>query len=51
VKQGFLPARTDVAPPPGFPKPGELHILPMNVKAILQQDEARKQKFAELFGG
>jgi iron(III) transport system substrate-binding protein len=51
VRQGFLPARTDVAPPPGFPKSGDIKIMPMNIKAILQQDDVRKQKFAELFGG
>ncbi|HWK47268.1 MAG TPA: ABC transporter substrate-binding protein [Stellaceae bacterium] len=51
VKQGFLPARTDVAPPPGFPKPGDLKIMPTDLKEVLRQDEGRKQQFADLFGG
>src|SRR5437868_7875855 len=31
ARQGFLPARKDVAPPPGFPKPSELTILPLDM--------------------
>jgi iron(III) transport system substrate-binding protein len=51
AKQGYLPARKDVAPPPGFPAPEAVQIIPIDVPAYLQTDEANKKKFAELFGG
>lgn len=51
AKQGFLPARTDVAQPPGFPAVNELNIIPVDLKAAASQDDAMKKKFAELFGG
>ena len=51
AKQGFLPARKDVAPPPGFPAVDELNIIPVDLKRAASQDEAMKKKFAELFGG
>lgn len=51
AKQGFLPARKDVAPPPGFPTVDELNIIPVDLKRAASQDETMKKKFAELFGG
>jgi iron(III) transport system substrate-binding protein len=49
--QGFLPARNDVAPPPGFPKPGELTILPLDTAAATRETQALKERFTQLFGG
>ncbi|HKF73144.1 MAG TPA: ABC transporter substrate-binding protein [Stellaceae bacterium] len=49
--QGFLPARTDVAPPPGFPKPAELTILPLDIAAATRDTQALKERFSQLFGG
>jgi iron(III) transport system substrate-binding protein len=51
AKQGFLPARKDVAPPPGFPAVGDLNIIPVDLKSAARQDEAMKKRFAALFGG
>jgi iron(III) transport system substrate-binding protein len=51
VHQGYLPARRDVAPPPGFPRLDAIRILPVDIPAYLATDEANKRKFAELFGG
>lgn len=51
ARQGYLPARRDVAPPPGFPRIEQIRILPVDVPAYLATDEANKRKFAELFGG
>lgn len=51
AKQGFLPARKDVAPPPGFPAVDTLNIIPVDLKNAASQDEAMKKKFADLFGG
>jgi iron(III) transport system substrate-binding protein len=49
--QGFLPARTDVAPPPGFPTPAELTILPLDIAAARRETQALKERFSQLFGG
>lgn len=51
VRQGYLPARRDVAPPPGFPRIEASRLLPVDVEAYLVRDEAHKKRFAELFGG
>lgn len=51
AKQGFLPARKDVAQPPGFPAVNELNIIPVDLKRAASQDEAMKKKFVGLFGG
>jgi len=51
VRQGFLPARTDVEPPAGFPKPAELRILPLDMGRTLQETGELKARFSKLFGG
>lgn len=51
VRQGYLPARKDVAPPPGFPPVEAIKIIPVDIEAFLTKDEANKKRFAELFGG
>ena len=51
VAQGYFPARKDVKPPPGFPDVSALRILPVDIAALLKQDERNKKRFAELFGG
>jgi iron(III) transport system substrate-binding protein len=51
ARQGFLPARKDVAPPPGFPPVDELHIIPVDLARAMREDEALKKHFSELFGG
>lgn len=51
AKQGFLPARTDVAPPPGFPKPGDVALLPLDTAKTLKGVGAMRDRFSELFGG
>jgi iron(III) transport system substrate-binding protein len=51
ARQGYLPARRDVAPPPGFPPRAAIRILPVDLPGYLANDEANKRKFADLFGG
>jgi iron(III) transport system substrate-binding protein len=51
VSQGFLPARTDVAPPPGFPKTADLHILPVDLAKTAADADLLKRQFTDLFGG
>jgi iron(III) transport system substrate-binding protein len=49
--QGFLPARQDVEPPPGFPAVKDLKILSISTKRIMEREDELKRKFSELFGG
>jgi iron(III) transport system substrate-binding protein len=49
ASQGFLPVRTDVPPPPGFP--ASLHLLPEDIGRILGEEDRIRQEFADLFGG
>lgn len=51
VAQGFLPARTDVAPPAGFPKTSDLHILPVDLAKTAADADLLKRQFTDLFGG
>jgi iron(III) transport system substrate-binding protein len=51
ASQGFLPARSDVAPPPGFPKPTNLTILPLDMGSATREASALKERFSRLFGG
>ena len=51
VAQGYLPARRDVAPPDGFPKLGDVKLIPIDVPAAISTDAANKKAFADLFGG
>ena len=51
ARQGFLPARRDVAPPPGFPKPDELKLLPIDDAKVMKDAAALKRRFSEIFGG
>jgi iron(III) transport system substrate-binding protein len=51
VAQGFLPARTDVAPPAGFPKTSDLHIMPVDMAKTAADADLLKRQFTDLFGG
>jgi iron(III) transport system substrate-binding protein len=51
VNQGFLPARTDVAPPPGFPHTADLHIMPVDLAKTAADADLLKRQFTDLFGG
>ncbi|MBZ8133431.1 ABC transporter substrate-binding protein [Afifella sp. IM 167] len=51
VGQGYFPIFDDVTPPEGYPKVGTLKILPTDAEALLKDDQANKERFAELFGG
>lgn len=49
--QGFIPAMPGVNPPPGFPKPEEVKLMPYDPAQALKDDTANKQSFADMFGG
>ncbi|KAA0010794.1 ABC transporter substrate-binding protein [Billgrantia pellis] len=50
-QQGYLPALDSVEPPPGFPARDEIRVMPLDAERALEQAEAHKQRFSELFGG
>ncbi|MFI0473828.1 ABC transporter substrate-binding protein [Halomonas sp. HMF6819] len=49
--QGYLPARDGVAPPDGFPARDTIELMPVDTAQALEQEEALKARFSELFGG
>jgi iron(III) transport system substrate-binding protein len=51
ARQGYLPARKDVTPPPGFPRVDAVRIMPVDLEGYLANDAAHKKRFVDLFGG
>jgi iron(III) transport system substrate-binding protein len=51
VTQGYFPIIEDVAAPEGYPEPASLNILPLDAAALMADDQANKETFADLFGG
>lgn len=52
ARQGFLPADPSVAPPPGFPDPAGIRLLPLDAeRASGPEGEAALRRFAALVGG
>ncbi|MBZ5488511.1 ABC transporter substrate-binding protein [Halomonas aquamarina] len=50
-RQGYLPARGGVAAPEGFPERESIELMPVDINQALDQEEALKARFSELFGG
>jgi iron(III) transport system substrate-binding protein len=50
-RQGFLPADPTVAPPPGFPDPRGIKILPLDAARAAREQEEILRRFAQLAGG
>jgi len=48
-RQGMMPARAGVAPPPGFPKLGSFKLLNVDADRALDAVEADKKRFSSLF--
>lgn len=51
AEQGYLPAREGVTPPEGFPERDSIRLMPLDVARALEEAEAHKRRFGELFGG
>ncbi|WP_045389983.1 ABC transporter substrate-binding protein [Falsirhodobacter sp. alg1] len=51
VAQGYFPVRADMSAPEGYPEPSTLTILPADPAVMLEEDQALKMEFADLFGG
>ncbi len=50
LDMGYIPARNDMALPAGFPPRSEIKLMDFNPAIALEQAEANKQKFADIFG-
>lgn len=48
-RQGMMPARAGIAPPPGFPKLGSFKLLDVDADRALDSLEADKKRFSSLF--
>ena len=48
--QGYLPAHPDIAGADHFPSAADITILAVNPLTLLENDEAMKREFADLFG-
>jgi iron(III) transport system substrate-binding protein len=49
-RQGFLPADPTVSPPPGFPDPKTIRVMPLDARRALAEAEAVQRRFSGLFG-
>ncbi len=50
ARQGFLPADPSVAPPPGFPAPETIRVMPLDPRRALAEAEAVQRRFIGLLG-
>ena len=50
TSQGYIPARDGVVLPVGYPDRSEIKVLPYGAAAALANDQANKDRFAEIFG-
>lgn len=50
AEMGYMPLRRDVPPPAGFPALEEIKVLSVDTALLVEQREADKERFNELFG-
>lgn len=50
-RQGFLPADPETAPPPGFPDPRSIRVMPLDAARAAREQEEILRRFAQLAGG
>ncbi len=50
LKQGYLAAHPDVAPPAGFPNRQAIKLLPFDAKKALSSEQASRKTFSDIFG-
>jgi len=51
LKQGYLPARSDIGVPAGFPKRADIRLMPFDAAKTLNENEANKKRFSNIFEG
>ncbi|MEP4999858.1 substrate-binding domain-containing protein, partial [Pseudophaeobacter sp.] len=50
LEMGYIPARNDMGVPAGFPARADIKLMDFDPAVALQNAEANKAKFAEIFG-
>ena len=48
---GYLPAHPDITPPQGFPARDEIKLIDFDAAQALENDQADKERFIDIFGG
>jgi iron(III) transport system substrate-binding protein len=51
AEMGYLPAHPGITPPEGFPSLTDIKLLDFDPAKALEDDQANKMKFSEIFGG
>ncbi|PRD44045.1 Fe(3+) ABC transporter substrate-binding protein [Phyllobacterium phragmitis] len=51
LEQGYLPAKASVGRPAWLPEGTQVKIMSIDTQKVLQQTDADKKRFSELFGG
>jgi iron(III) transport system substrate-binding protein len=51
LEQGYLPARLDIGRPHWLPEDVEVNVMSVDIDAVVETVEERKQQFSTLFGG
>ena len=51
LEQGYLPARSDIGVPEGFPKRADIRLMPFDAAKTLRDNEANKERFSKIFEG
>jgi iron(III) transport system substrate-binding protein len=51
LKQGYLPARSDIGVPAGFPMRADIRLMPFDAAKTLRDNEANKKRFSNIFEG
>jgi iron(III) transport system substrate-binding protein len=51
LEQGYLPARSDIGVPEGFPKRTDIRLMPFDAAKTLRDNEANKERFSKIFEG
>lgn len=51
LEQGYLPAKESVGRPSWLPEGTKIKIMPIDTQKVLQETDADKKQFSEVFGG
>jgi iron(III) transport system substrate-binding protein len=51
LEQGYLPARSDIDVPEGFPKRADIRLMPFDAAKTLRDNETNKERFSKIFEG
>ena len=50
VSMGYIPARASVGMPAWYPGAAKIHLMPIDIPRVVQNNSANLKRFSELFG-